>query len=333
MTQQEIIARTRRSLLIYAQRNGITAACQAFNVSRTTYYKVKEQFLKSGSLEPRPRGKPRMPNETSISKKKLILKYVQEHPSDGPDRVAYSLRQHGIAITGMTVWRCLCRFGLNRRYQRLVYLEALKETDQPITEQTLRTIKRRFTDVKHGQWPGHIVALDTFYVGNLKGVGRVYQMTGLDLCSRYGWAKLYTNKEQTSSADFLEHCLLPKLFYNGVDVEQVLTDNGTEFTGQKFQDVLRSYDIRHIRIPVGKPICNGYCERFQRTILEELYQKIFRTRIFKELNELSESLEKYLVFYNFERAHFGLDRNGAKPIDALKSNVSFLRHRFQKLLT
>jgi transposase InsO family protein len=333
MTQQEVIARTRRSLLIYAQRNGITAACQAFNVSRTTYYKIKEQFIKSGSLEPLPRRKPRMPNETSISKKKFILKYVQDHPADGPWRFAYSLRQQGVDLKGVTVYRCLRRFGLNKRYQRLVYLEALKEVSQPMTEQALRALKRRFADVKHGQWPGHIVALDTFYVGNLKGVGRVYQMTGIDLCSRYGWAKLYTNKEQVSSADFLERCLLPKFFYNGVDVEQVLTDNGTEFTGRKFQDVLQSYDIKHLRIPAGKPICNGYCERFQRTILEELYQKVFRTRIFKELNELNETLEKYLVFYNFERAHFGLDPNGAKPIDAFKSSVSFLRHRFQNLLT
>ena len=333
MTQQEVIAKTRRSLLVYAQRNGITAACQAFNVSRTTYYKIKEQFIKTGSLEPRPRRKPRMPNETCLSRKKLILKYVQEHPADGPDRVAYSLRQQGVAMKGMTVWRCLCRFGLNKRYQRLVYLETLKLAGQPITEHILRTAKRQFADIKHGHWPGHIVALDTFFVGNLKGVGRIYQMTGIDLCSRYGWAKLYTTKEQTSSADFLEHCLLPKFFYNNVDVEQVLTDNGTEFTGRKFQDVLDSYDIKHLRIPPGKPICNGYCERFQRTILEELYQKVFRMKFFKDLGELNQELEKYLVFYNFERAHFGLDPKGAKPIDAFKSNMSFLRHRFQKLLT
>lgn len=333
MTQQEVIAKARRSLLIYAQRNGITVACQAFNVSRTTYYKIKEQFLKTGSLEPRPRRKPRMPNETCLSKKKLILKYVQGNPAHGPGRIAYSLRQEGVCLTAMTAWRCLCRFGLNKKYQRLVYLEALKAADQPVTEQALRAVKKSFCDIKHGLWPGHIVALDTFFVGNLKGVGRVYQLTGIDLCSRYGWAKLYTTKEQASSSDFLEHCLLPKFFYNDIDIEQILTDNGTEFTGRKFQDVLDSYDIRHLRIPAGKPVCNGYCERFQRTILEELYQKIFRTRIFRELSDLNQELEKYLVFYNFERPHFGLDPDGAKPIEAFRSKLSFLRHRFQKLLT
>jgi transposase InsO family protein len=333
MTQQEVIAKTRRSLLIYAQRNGIATACRVFDVSRTTYYKIKKQFIDSGTLEPQPRRKPRMPTETRLSKKKLILKYIHEHPADGPGRIAYSLRQDGIAITHQAVWYCLRRFGLNKKFQRLLYLEQLKALKQPLTEKTLRMVKRRMLAVKHGQWPGHIVALDTFFVGNLKGVGRIYQMTGIDLCSRYGWAKLYTSKEQASSADFLEHWLLPKFFYNKVDVEQVLTDNGTEFTGRKFQGALEAYGIKHLRIPPGKPIYNGYCERFQRTILEELYQKLFRTKVINTIKELSQELEKYLIFYNFERPHFGLHRDGAKPIDAFTSKTSFLRHRFQKLLT
>lgn len=333
MTQQEVIAKTRRSLLIYAQRNGISAACRAFNVSRTNFYKIKKQFIATGCLEPRPRRKPQMPNETCLSKKKLILKYVQAHPADGPSRIAYALRQQGISLTKAAVWYCLRRFDLNKRFQRLVYLEMLREPGQPLTEKTLRRVKKRLFAIQQGHWPGHIVALDTFFVGNFKGVGRVYQMTGIDLCSRYGWAKLYTNKEQSSSADFLEHCLLPRFFYNQVDVEQILTDNGTEFTGRKFQEVLRCYDIKHLRIPAGRPVCNGYCERFQRTIFEEFYQKVFRKQIFTNLNELSLALEKYLVFYNFERAHFGLAPQGAKPIEAFTSKVTFLRHRFQKLLT
>jgi len=333
MTQQEVIAKARRSLMIYAQRNGITSACRAFNVSRTTYYKLKKQLVETGNLEPHVRRKPRMPTETCLSKKKLILRCVQDRPADGPGRIAFALRQQGLAITKQTVWYCLRRFGLNKRFKRLIYLETLKELNQPLTEKTLRTVRKKLATIKHGHWPGHIIALDTFFVGHIKGVGRIYQMTGIDLCSRYGWAKLYTSKEQASSADFLERCLLPKFFHNNVDVEQVLTDNGTEFTGRRFREVLEAYALKHIRIPPGKPICNGYCERFQRTIHEELYQKAFRIRIFSNLNELSQELEKYLVFYNFERPHFGLDPNGAIPVKAFTSKSVFVRHRFQKLLT
>ncbi len=195
MTQQEVIAKTRRSLLIYAQRHGVTSACRDFQVSRTTFYKIKEQFIRTGSLEPVIRRKPRMPNETALSKKKLILRLIQERPADGPKRLSYAFRQQGIALSPVTIWRCLQRFDLNRRYQRLVYLEQLKIQDQPVTEANLRAVKKQLAGIQHGLWPGHIIALDTFYAGNLKGVGRLYQITGLDLCSRYGWAKVYVSKD------------------------------------------------------------------------------------------------------------------------------------------
>jgi transposase len=333
MTHNQHIANTRRNLLIFAERNTVAKACETFGVSRTTFYKIKEQFLKTGSLEPKIRRKPKMPNETSISKKKLLLNFVKEHPSWGTPRYANEFRKKGIDISSVAVWYCLKRFGLNRRYQRMIYLEELKSNQQPLTERTLRIVKRKFARINQGLWPGHIVALDTFFVGHIKGVGRVYQMSGIDLCSRYGWAHLYTSKEQFSNIDFLERCLIPKFFNNQIDLESVLMDNGTEFTGQKFKQMLIDYDIKHIHIDKGKPVQNGYCERFQRTIHEEFYQPIFRKKFFKSLEALQYELDQYLVYYNFERAHFGLSPKGEIPINVFKSKKAVLRTKFQKLLT
>lgn len=152
------------------------------------------------------------------------------------------------------------------------------------------------------------------------------------MCSRYGWAQLYLSHEQTSSINFLEHHLIPKFFQNGVDLESVLTDNGSEFIATRFTQTLVDYEIEHRRIPKGKPTLNGYCERFQRTILEEFYQVAFRKKFFKSLEDLNESLQEYLVYYNFERPHFGLDKNGALPIDVFKAKRSFLRQRFSKIV-
>ncbi len=333
MTQQQIIVNQRRSLLIYAQRWGVTRACKAFGLSRTTFYKIKKDFLETGSLAPKIRRRPKMPNEIALSRKKLLLKLVQQHPSWGLDRYAYAFRQQGIQIGRNCIQSHLRRFNLNKRYKRLVYIETLKNDNKPVTEKALRTIKRTFNKIKIGQWPGHIVALDTFYVGCLKGVGRIYQLSGIDICSRFAWTKLYTSKEQVSSIDFVESTLIPKFYQNNVEIESVLTDNGSEFIGNKFQQMLFDYDIVHHRIPKGKPMMNGYCERFQRTVYEEFYQHTFRTRFFKSLEELQESLNKYLVYYNFERAHFGIQKDGAIPIDIFKSKHSFLQQRFQKLLT
>ena len=333
MTQQQVIANYRRNLLVFAEHHGITQACRVFKVSRTTFYKLKTQFIETGNLEPRIRRRPRMPNEISANKKRLLLDFVKEHPTWGPRRYSGCFRDQGIEVASTTLWYHLNRLGLAKRYQRLVYLESLKLQGQPVTEKSLRVLKRRCQEIKRGLWPGHVVALDTFYVGALKGVGRIYQITGLDICSRYGWAGLYTNKEQTSTIDFVERHLVPKFFNNNVALECVLTDNGSEFTGSKFRQVLDDYQIQHHRIAKGKPLLNGYCERFQRTIYEEFYQKAFRSRFFTSLADLNQSLQKYLVFYNFERRHFGLSPQGEIPINAFKSKRSFLRQRFQKLLT
>lgn len=333
MTSIDMIVNQRRALMVHADRHGVSQACRVFNLSRTTFYKLKAQWLKTGTLAPQVRRKPKMPNEMALSKKKLLLKLVQEHPNWGPARYAAAFRQDGISVSGQALWQHLRRFDLNRRFKRLVYLERLNGQHQVLTERTIRSFKQRLPKLYEGLWPGHIVALDTFYVGHLKGVGRIYQLTGIDLCSRYGWAKVYTTKDQQASTDLVENVLLPKLFANGVGIDSVLTDNGSEFTGSQFQRMLSAYDIQHVRIPKGKPIMNGTCERFQRTIAEEFYQLQFRQRFFRSLSELQTELNKYLSYYNFQRLHFGLSPKGLIPSDVLTSKQSALRHRFRKLLT
>jgi len=226
----------------------------------------------------------------------------------------------------------LKRFRLHKKYQRLVYLEKLRKQNQPLTERSLQIIKRSCYKAKKGLWPGHIIGLDTFYVGNIKGVGRIYQQTGIDLCSRFGWAKLYAAKDSTTSINFFEKTIIPKFFANGAEIESVLTDNGSEYVNSHFKRMLADYGIKHHRIPKGKPMFNGCCERFQRTIYEELYQRIFRIRFFDNLAALQQELDKYLVYYNFERPHFGILETGALPIDAFKSKRSFLRQRFSKIV-
>jgi len=328
MTQQELIVKTRRSLLIFAQRHGVTKACRTFQVSRTTYYKIKEQFVRSGSLEPIKRRKPRQPNETTVARKKALLKLVQEKPGLSLNRYVEEFQKQGVRFPRDSIYYSLRRFNLNTRYLRLLYVETLKQRNQPVTERTLIRLKKEFYKIKKAFWPGHIVALDTFYVGHLKGVGRIYQITGIDLFSRYGWASLYTDKSAASSAHFLEHVLLPKFFQNNIRIESVLSDNGKEFLSHKFQQVLKDYDMQHHRIPKGKPMFNGICERFQRTILNEFYQPAFRTRFFSDLPELTQELNRYLVHYNFDRLHYGLAENGQKPIVAFKNSGSILRLNF-----
>ena len=150
MTQQQLIVNNRKNLLIFAQRHGISEACRHFGYSRTTYYKLKKQFIETHTLEPKLRSKPRMPNETKLSKKKILLKLVRDHPSWGPKRYAYEFKQLGIYISPVTIWERLKRLGLNTRYKRLVYIEQLRSSDKPLNEKTIRTLRRAYSKIKKG---------------------------------------------------------------------------------------------------------------------------------------------------------------------------------------
>ena len=333
MTHEQLIINHRKNLLVYANLHGISKACEAFGVSRTTFYKLKKQLLKTGSLAPKIRAKPYMPNETKLSRKKALLNMVKEYPMEGPARYSFKFREQGIHFPIGTIWYILRKWDLSKKYKRLIYLEQLNLKDQPLTERTLKEIRYECKKVKKGLWPGHIVAIDTFYVGNLKGVGRIYQLTGIDLCSRFGLAKLYTTKDQTASIDFTENVLIPGFYQNKVDINSILSDNGSEFIGSRFTNMLKDYEIQHYRIEPGKPMFNGCCERFQRTIYEEFYQTVFRKKFFSSLDELQKDLNQYLAYYNFKRPHFGVVKSGAKPIDVLLERNSVLQRRFQKLLT
>ena len=79
--------------------------------------------------------------------------------------------------------------------------------------------------------PGYLGAQDTFYVGNLKGVGRIYQQTFIDIYSKVVHCKLYTTKTPITAADLLNDRVLP--FYQSQDLPmlRILTDRGTEYCG------------------------------------------------------------------------------------------------------
>lgn len=51
--------------------------------------------------------------------------------------------------------------------------------------------------------PGYLGSQDTFYVGAIKGVGRIYQQDLVDTHSKVAAAKLYTTKTPITAADLL----------------------------------------------------------------------------------------------------------------------------------
>jgi len=75
--------------------------------------------------------------------------------------------------------------------------------------------------------PGYLGAQDTFYVGTLKGVGRIYQQTFIDTYVKVGFAKLYTTKTPITAADMLNDRVLPFYEQHQLPLLRILTDRGT----------------------------------------------------------------------------------------------------------
>jgi transposase InsO family protein len=267
--------------------------------------------LGNDGLKPFKPSRPRRPNQTPLDVEYRILIYVLDFPTHGPKRIVNELAKadYGpIEIGHTAVYNVLRRHNLNTRTKRLEWLR--KSCGQVISPSELERDKQasRQNHVE-ASYPGQLVGLDTFYVGCIKGLGRIYQMTACDCFSIFGWAKVYLVKKVTSSIDFKEFHLLRRTGW--VRIERILTDNGKEFTTHwkggkhKFEDALAKTGIRHSYTKVKHPWTNGYSERLNQTILDEFYSVAFRKKIYRSLEELQKDLDEFMYRYNDHRAHQG----------------------------
>jgi len=321
MTKDERIASFKYSVLQHAREHkNITDTCRILNVSRTTYYEWLKRFNKLGylGLQDKKKAKPKMPNQIKPDKEQIILNYIINYPTHGPRRIANELRQQGITLSETGIYHVLCRKQLNHRLFRLFY--AQEKSDSPIvTERYLREIEKRKEKHIHAYYPGYLFCQDTFYVGTIKGLGRIYQQTGIDAYSNFGFAKIYTNKMVVSSIDFLETKVLPVYKQFNIPLDRVLTDNGKEYATHwvnahhEYETFLKQNSIRHTRIKPRTPQSNGMVERFNRTLAEEFYQIAMIKKIYSSLSELQDDLDQFITYYNFKRTNQGYRLKGKIP--------------------
>ncbi|HHJ4429591.1 TPA: IS481-like element ISAs19 family transposase, partial [Klebsiella pneumoniae] len=130
-------------------------------------------------------------------------------------------------------------------------------------------------------YTGELVAVDTFFVGALKGVGKVYLQTVLDCYSRHAWGRLYTSKLPVTSVHVLNETVLPFFEAHEARVYTILSDNGREFCGRPdhhpYELFLQLEGIEHRTTKVRRPQSNGFIERLHRTLLDEHFRIKGRT--------------------------------------------------------
>jgi transposase InsO family protein len=315
MTPDQIIAHRRRRLLHLAEELGnVSEACRQLGVSRTRYYEWKHAAERYGleALTPKTRRRPQMPNATPTWVVNELLSLAVVEPTIGCRQYADRLGERGFAIAKSTVQELLVRHGLGRRSQRVARAAALAAlVGAPVTEAAGEDELAGFC-----HWaarPGDLVALDSFYIGNLKGVGKLYQLTAVDTATRWAVVAIVAGVPNGAiTARFLAE-VLRRYRRRGLAVRAVLTDNGPEYIAQAFTAAVAAKGLAHVRIPPRSPNHNAVCERFHGTVLQECWRPAFHRRRFTSARQLQAEADAWLVHYNNRRANHGDYMRGRTP--------------------
>ena len=335
MTTQKKAARRKLSLLELAQElNNVSKACTIMGYSRQQFYEIRRNYQLYGSdglLDSLPGAKSPHPNRVSDEVEKAILQHCLDHPSHGCMRVSQELRLQGIHVSSGGVRGVWGRHNIMTKVERFIRLEKIaRDRKMPLSDEQIKHLERFSPEFRERHiethFSGDLVAVDTFLVGTLKGVGRVYLQSVIDCHSRYAWGRLYNNKTPLPSVHILNNDSLPFFEKHDAKIKTVLSDNGREFCGRKdrhpYELFLQLEGIEHRTTKIARPQSNGFVERFHRTVLDEHFRVMGRKKFYASIEEMQADLEIYLKQYNEKRPHQGRNMKGRTPIQVFKAGLA-----------
>jgi winged helix-turn helix protein/integrase-like protein len=340
MNQESKLIKSKLGLLNLAEHLGnVSQACRVIGYSRDSFYRIKELYDTGGetALQEVSKRKPILKNRVEPTVEEAVLKMAFDYPAFGQSRACNELRKQGIFISAGGVRSVWQRHDLEVFDKRLKHLEArIAEEGLILTEAQLMALERKqerresFGEIET-EHPGYLGSQDTYYVGNIKGVGRIYQQTFIDTYSRVAFGKLYETKHAITSADLLNDRVLPFFEEHQIPLLRILTDRGSEYKGKpehhEYELYLTIEGIEHTKTQVRHPQTNGICERLHRTMQEEFYAVAFRKKLYSSLAALQDDLDQWMDYYNNQRSHSGKYCFGKTPMETFNESVTLARQK------